>query len=41
MSKAKLINLDSLSFHDFNEDAEFIPLLSAEYEQAMSSEDLP
>jgi ATP-dependent Lon protease len=41
MSKAKLINLDSLSFHDLNEDAEFIPLLSAEDEQAMSSEDLP
>ncbi|MDA0718514.1 MAG: LON peptidase substrate-binding domain-containing protein, partial [Bacteroidetes bacterium] len=41
MSKAKLINLDSLSFNDLNEDAEFIPLLSAEDEQAMSSEDLP
>ncbi|MEY2997219.1 MAG: endopeptidase La, partial [Bacteroidota bacterium] len=41
MSKAKLINLDSLSFKDLNEDAEFIPLLSAEDEQAMSSEDLP
>jgi ATP-dependent Lon protease len=41
MSKAKLINIDSLSFKDLNEDAEFIPLLSAEDEQAMSSEDLP
>ena len=41
MSKAKLINIDSLSFKDLNEDAEFIPLLSAEDEQAMSSEELP
>ena len=41
MSKAKLINLDSLSFKDLNEDAEFIPLLSAEDEKAMSSEQLP
>ena len=41
MSKAKLINIDSLSFKDLDQDAEFIPLLSAEDEQAMSSEELP
>ena len=41
MSKTKLINIDSLSFQEINEDAEYIPLLSAEDEKAMSTEDLP
>lgn len=41
MTKAKLIPLDSLSFQEINEDAELIPLMTPEDEDAMAKEDLP
>ncbi|MEZ4875529.1 MAG: endopeptidase La [Flavobacteriaceae bacterium] len=41
MTKAKLIPIDSLSFQDFNEDAELIPLMTPEDEDAMAKEQLP
>jgi ATP-dependent Lon protease len=41
MIKTKLITLDSLSFQDLNEDAELIPLMTPEDEDAMSKEKLP
>ncbi|HAT66812.1 MAG TPA: endopeptidase La, partial [Flavobacteriaceae bacterium] len=41
MTKTKLISLDSLSFQDLNEDAELIPLMTPEDEDAMAKEDLP
>ena len=41
MSKSKVRTIDSLSFQDLHEDAELIPLLSAEDEDAMQKEDLP
>lgn len=41
MTKTKLIPIDSLSFQDLNEDAELIPLMTPEDEDAMAKEDLP
>jgi ATP-dependent Lon protease len=41
MSKSKLSLLDSLSFQEFQDDAEFIPLMSSEDEEEMNNEDLP
>ncbi len=41
MSKSKLTTLDSLSFQELNEDAELIPLMTPEDEDAMAKEDLP
>ncbi|MEZ4795345.1 MAG: LON peptidase substrate-binding domain-containing protein, partial [Flavobacteriaceae bacterium] len=41
MMKAKLMNLDSLSLQDMHEDAELIPLMTPEDEDAISKEDLP
>lgn len=41
MANSKLISLDKLSFQDLNEDAEFIPLMSSEDEDAMHKEELP
>lgn len=41
MAQSKLTLLDKLSFQDLEGDAEFIPLMSAEDEDAMHKEDLP
>ena len=41
MANSKLTSLDKLSFQDLKEDAEFIPLMSAEDEYAMHKEELP
>ncbi len=41
MTKTKLIPIDSLSFQDLNEDAELIPLMTPEDEDAMAKEELP
>ncbi len=41
MAHSKLTSLDKLSFQDLNEDADFIPLMSAEDEDAMHKEELP
>ena len=41
MARSKLTSLDSLSFQDLNEDAELIPLMTPEDEEAMNKEKLP
>ena len=41
MAKTKITSLDSLSLQDINEDAELIPLMTPEDEDAMSREKLP
>ncbi len=41
MSKSKVSLLDSLSFQEFQDDAEFIPLMSSEDEEQMNNEELP
>lgn len=41
MAQSKLKLLDKMSFQDLDGDAEFIPLMSAEDEDAMHKEDLP
>jgi len=41
MAKSKFINFDKLSLQDIEGDAEFIPLMSAEDEDAMTNEELP
>lgn len=41
MAKPKVTTLDSLSLQDLNEDAELIPLMTPEDEDAMTKEDLP
>ena len=41
MSKSIVSLLDSLSFQDFQDDVEFIPLMSSEDEEEMNNEDLP
>lgn len=41
MTKSKLTTIDSLSFQDLKEDAELIPLMTPEDEDAMNKEDLP
>ncbi|MBX2828149.1 MAG: endopeptidase La [Flavobacteriaceae bacterium] len=41
MAKSKIKTLDSLSFQELNEDAELIPLMTPEDEDAMAREKLP
>ncbi len=41
MSKQKIISIDSLSFQDFDSDAELIPLMTPEDEEEMNREKLP
>ncbi len=41
MSKSKIVNIDSLSLADFQEDADLIPLMTPEDEEAMNKEALP
>ncbi len=41
MAKTKLTSIDSLSLQDLQDDAEFIPLMTTEDEDAMHKEDLP
>ncbi|PKA84291.1 ATP-dependent Lon protease [Ulvibacter sp. MAR_2010_11] len=41
MSKTKLTTIDSLSFQELKEDAELIPLMTPEDEEAMHNEELP
>ena len=41
MSQSKIATLDSLSFQELNEDAELIPLMTPEDEDAMHKEELP
>ncbi len=41
MGKAKLTTVDSLSFQELSEDADLIPLMTPEDEDAMNKEDLP
>ena len=41
MAKRKVTSLDSLSLQDLQDDAEFIPLMTLEDEDAMDKEELP
>jgi len=41
MAKSKITSIDSLSFQELREDAELIPLMTPEDEDAMNKEDLP
>lgn len=41
MAKSKITSIDSLSLQDLKDDAEFIPLMTAEDEEAMDKEVLP
>ncbi|MBC3847826.1 endopeptidase La [Winogradskyella echinorum] len=41
MGKSNFINLDSLSFQDFDENSELIPLMTPEDEELINSESLP
>jgi ATP-dependent Lon protease len=41
MARSKITSLDNLSFQDLNEDAELIPLMTPEDEEAMNKEELP
>ncbi|MFT5437538.1 MAG: ATP-dependent Lon protease, partial [Ulvibacter sp.] len=41
MTKKKVTSLDSLSLQDLQDDAEFIPLMTLEDEDAMDKEELP
>ena len=41
MSKSKIIDIDSLSFQDLNDEAELIPLMTPEDEEAINKEKLP
>ncbi|QCW99379.1 endopeptidase La [Aggregatimonas sangjinii] len=41
MGNSKFSNFDNLSLHTFDEDAELIPLLTAEDEEQMNNENLP
>ncbi len=41
MAKAKITSIDSLSFQEIKEDADLIPLMTPEDEEAMSKEELP
>ena len=41
MSRSKLTSIDSLSFQELKEDADLIPLMTQEDEEAMSKEELP
>ncbi|MBT8256371.1 MAG: endopeptidase La [Bacteroidia bacterium] len=41
MARSKLTTIDSLSFQELNQDAELIPLMTPEDEDAMAKEELP
>lgn len=41
MAKSKFITLDKMSFQNMHEDADYIPLMSSEDEDAMHNEELP
>lgn len=41
MAKSKFVSLDSLSFQEFDEDSELIPLMTTEDEKEINSESLP
>lgn len=41
MSNSKIIDIDSLSFQELNEEAELIPLMTPEDEDAINKEELP
>jgi ATP-dependent Lon protease len=41
MTKTKITSIDSLSFQEIHEDADLIPLMTPEDEEAMSKEELP
>ena len=41
MSNLKLTTLDNLSLHDFESEADLIPLLTPEDEEEMTNEELP
>ncbi len=41
MARSKIINLDSLSLQEFEEDADFIPLMTSDDEEAISKEPVP
>ena len=41
MSNQKIITIDNLSLHEFDSDAELIPLLTPEDEEEMNNEELP
>jgi len=41
MSKSKFTSLDNLSFQEFDEDAELIPLMTPEDEEEINKEELP
>lgn len=41
MAKRKFTSMDKLTLHSLDQDSEFIPLMSAEDEDAMTNEDLP
>ncbi|MCF6308109.1 MAG: endopeptidase La [Flavobacteriaceae bacterium] len=41
MARSKLTSLDSLSFQEINEEADLIPLMTPEDEEAMNKEELP
>src|SRR5690606_22613300 len=41
MTKSRIIDIDSLSFQEINEEAELIPLMTPEDEDAINKEELP
>ena len=41
MAKSKFTSLDSLSFQEFDENAELIPLMTSEDEKEINNESLP
>jgi len=41
MAKTKITSIDSLSFQEINEDADLIPLMTPEDEEAINKEELP
>ena len=41
MGKQKFLGLDSLSFQDFDENSELIPLMTTEDEEVIKNESLP
>ena len=41
MAKTKVISLDNLSFQDLKDEADLIPLMTTEDEDAMNREELP
>jgi ATP-dependent Lon protease len=41
MAKSNFLSLDSLSFQDFDENSELIPLMTPEDEELINNEELP